>query len=152
MSNNYSRGDVQEDTYSTCDWNKREQTWKQQSCCAIGNCSKDRKREMDTTFPLWRNGSRYINPLMLQLNPSAQRRLTNIFNGDFAFWTVHFFNLCVKNQQTQQLFIQLINYVWHPLQVSALVTWCARTTSLDTPRPSTIFCRLLLNWASLRRY
>src|SRR5215475_12962017 len=30
--------------------------------------------------------------------------------------------------------------------VLCLVTWCAeRTTSLDTTRPSTIFCRLLLN-------
>src|SRR5215510_1257269 len=37
--------------------------------------------------------------------------------------------------------------------VLCLVTWCApRTTSLDTPRPSTIFYRLLLNSASLRRH
>jgi hypothetical protein len=28
----------------------------------------------------------------------------------------------------------------------------ARTTSLGTKRPSTIFYRLLLNWASLRRH
>jgi hypothetical protein len=27
-----------------------------------------------------------------------------------------------------------------------------RTTSLDATRPSTIFYRLLLNWASLRRH
>jgi hypothetical protein len=27
-----------------------------------------------------------------------------------------------------------------------------RTTPLETTRPSTIFCRLLLNWASLRRH
>src|SRR5215472_17640269 len=34
--------------------------------------------------------------------------------------------------------------------VLCLVTWCApRTTSLDTTHPSTIFYRLLLNWASL---
>jgi hypothetical protein len=25
---------------------------------------------------------------------------------------VHFINICVKNQQMQQLFIQFINYVW----------------------------------------
>jgi hypothetical protein len=36
--------------------------------------------------------------------------------------------------------------------VLCLVTWCLRTTSLDTKRPSTIFYRLLLNWASLRRH
>src|SRR5215510_4755649 len=85
---------------------------------------------------------------------------------------------CMKNQQIHQLFIQLINYVWMLLHVSALhyhlqgaflvpserrsieeqsieycgfvvlclVTLCAEhTTSLDTTRPSTIFCRLLLN-------
>jgi hypothetical protein len=26
--------------------------------------------------------------------------------------TVHFVNICVKNQQIHQLFIQFINYVW----------------------------------------
>jgi hypothetical protein len=25
---------------------------------------------------------------------------------------MHFVNICVKNQQMQQLFIQFINYVW----------------------------------------
>jgi hypothetical protein len=35
-----------------------------------------------------------------------------IFTADFSSWTVHFFNICVKNQQMQQLFIQFINYVW----------------------------------------
>jgi hypothetical protein len=34
-----------------------------------------------------------------------------IFTWDFAYWTVHFGNICVKNQQMQQLFIQFINYV-----------------------------------------
>jgi hypothetical protein len=34
-----------------------------------------------------------------------------LFAGDFASWTVHF-NICVKNQQMQQLYIQFINYVW----------------------------------------
>jgi hypothetical protein len=53
-----------------------------------------------------------INPLMLELNPSTQRCLVRIFTGDFASWTVHFINICVKNQQMQQLFIQFINYVW----------------------------------------
>jgi hypothetical protein len=37
-----------------------------------------------------------------------------------------------------------------------LVVWCVvispRTMPLDTTRPSIIFYRLLLNWASLRRY
>jgi hypothetical protein len=30
---------------------------------------------------------------------------TRFFTGDFASWTVHFFNICVKNQQIHQLFI-----------------------------------------------
>jgi hypothetical protein len=58
------------------------------------------------------NGRAYINPLMLELNPSAQRCLTRSFTGDFASLTVHFINICVKNQQIQQLFIQFINCVW----------------------------------------
>jgi hypothetical protein len=53
-----------------------------------------------------------INPLMLELNPSAQRCLTRFFTEDFASWTAHFINICVKNQQMQQLFIQFINYIW----------------------------------------
>jgi hypothetical protein len=53
-----------------------------------------------------------LNPLTPELNPSAQRCLTRLFTGDFASWTVHFVNICVKNQQIHQLFIQLINYVW----------------------------------------
>jgi hypothetical protein len=36
----------------------------------------------------------------------------DIFIGEFASWTVHFINICVKNQQIHQLFIQFINYVW----------------------------------------
>jgi hypothetical protein len=47
-----------------------------------------------------------------ELNPSAQRCLTGFFTGDFASLTVHFVNICVKNQQMQQLFIQFNNYVW----------------------------------------
>jgi hypothetical protein len=53
-----------------------------------------------------------VNLLMPELNPSAQRRLTRFFTGDFASWTVHFVNICVKSQQIHQLFIQFINYVW----------------------------------------
>jgi hypothetical protein len=52
-----------------------------------------------------------INPLTSKLSPSAQRCLTSFFTGDFASWTVHFVNICVKKQQMQQLFIQFINYV-----------------------------------------
>jgi hypothetical protein len=52
-----------------------------------------------------------INPLTPELNPSAQRCLTRFFTGDFASLTMHFVNICVKNQQIHQLFIQLINYV-----------------------------------------
>jgi hypothetical protein len=55
-----------------------------------------------------------FNPLTSELNPSAQRYLTRFFffAGDFASWTVHFVNICVKYQQMHQLFIQFINYVW----------------------------------------
>jgi hypothetical protein len=53
-----------------------------------------------------------FNPLTQELNASAQRCLTEIFTGDFAFWTLQFINICVKNQQMQQLLIQFINYVW----------------------------------------
>jgi hypothetical protein len=52
------------------------------------------------------------NPLTPELNPSAQRCLTRFFTVDFASSTVHFVNICVKNQQMQQLFIQFINFVW----------------------------------------
>jgi hypothetical protein len=62
----------------------------------------------------------YINPLTPELNPSAQRCLTRFCTGEFASWTVHFVNMCLKNQQMQQLFIQFINYVWYLLHVSAL--------------------------------
>jgi hypothetical protein len=33
---------------------------------------------------------------------------------------VRFVNICLKNQQKHQLFIQFINYVWYLLHVSAL--------------------------------
>jgi hypothetical protein len=61
-----------------------------------------------------------LNPLTPELNPSEQRCLTRFFTGDFASWTVHFVNICVKHQQIHQLVIQLINYVWYLLHVSAL--------------------------------
>jgi hypothetical protein len=51
-------------------------------------------------------------PLRPELNPSAQRCLTRFFTGDFDSWTVHFVNICAKNQQMKQLFIQFIIYVW----------------------------------------
>jgi hypothetical protein len=51
-------------------------------------------------------------PLKPELNFSAQRCLTRIFTGDLSSWTMHFVNICVKNQQIHQLFIQFINYVW----------------------------------------
>jgi hypothetical protein len=53
-----------------------------------------------------------INPLMPEFNPYAQRCLTRLFNADFASWTVHFVNICVKNQPIPKLFIQFINYQW----------------------------------------
>jgi hypothetical protein len=116
-----------------------------------------------------------INPLTPKLNPSAQCCLTRLFTGDFAFLTMHFLNICVINQQMQQLLIQYINYVWYLLHVSELhcylqgallvpsercsiedqsIEYCGwafflvkspHTMSLDTTRSSTIFYRLLLN-------
>jgi hypothetical protein len=37
--------------------------------------------------------------------------MDEIFTGDFASWAVHFVNICEKNQQIHQLFIQFIKYV-----------------------------------------
>jgi hypothetical protein len=54
-----------------------------------------------------------FNPLTAELGKYLRATLPDeTFNGDFASWTVHFVNMCVKNQQMQQLFIQFINYVW----------------------------------------
>jgi hypothetical protein len=36
--------------------------------------------------------------------------LPEIFYWGFCFLNLHFINICVKNQQMQQLFIQLIMY------------------------------------------
>jgi cellulose synthase/poly-beta-1,6-N-acetylglucosamine synthase-like glycosyltransferase len=54
----------------------------------------------------------FFIPLTQELNPSVQLCLTRFFTGDFASWTLHFVNICMKNQQMQQLFIQFTNYVW----------------------------------------
>jgi hypothetical protein len=59
----------------------------------------------------------YLNPLTPELNPSVQCCLARYLTGDFASWTMHIVNICVKKQQIHQLFIQFINYVRH---VSAL--------------------------------
>jgi hypothetical protein len=61
-----------------------------------------------------------LNALTQELNPSAQRCLTRFLTGYFASSTVHFVNICVKNQQMQQLFIQFTNYVWYLLHVLGL--------------------------------
>jgi hypothetical protein len=55
---------------------------------------------------------RALSPLTPQLNTSAQRCLTRFFTVDFASRTLHFINICVKNEQIHQLFIQSINCVW----------------------------------------
>jgi hypothetical protein len=62
----------------------------------------------------------YINPLTLELSPSAQRCLARFFTGNFASSTVNFVNICVKNQQMQQSSVQFINYVRYLLHVSQL--------------------------------
>jgi hypothetical protein len=51
-----------------------------------------------------------INPLT-EIKSLCSMLSDEIFTEDFASWTVHFVNICVKNQQMQQLFIQFINYV-----------------------------------------
>jgi hypothetical protein len=62
-----------------------------------------------------------FNPSKLELNPSAQRCLTRFFYWEFCLVNLHFVNICVKNQQIHQLFIQfIINRVWYLLHVSAL--------------------------------
>jgi hypothetical protein len=50
----------------------------------------------------------------LLAKPEIRRRtyMDEVFTGDFASWTLHFGNICVKNQQIHQLFIQFNNYVW----------------------------------------
>jgi hypothetical protein len=53
-----------------------------------------------------------FNPLTPELNSLRATLPDEIFIGDFASWTVHFVNICVKNQQIHQLFIQFIDYVW----------------------------------------
>jgi hypothetical protein len=61
-----------------------------------------------------------FNPSTPELNPSMQHCLMRFFTMDFASWTMHFLNICTKNQQIHQLFIHFINYVWYILHVSAL--------------------------------
>jgi hypothetical protein len=51
---------------------------------------------------IWRDQPQqrcHLNPLTPELNPSSQRCLTRFFTGDFATWTVHFVNICVKNNK-----------------------------------------------------
>jgi hypothetical protein len=72
----------------------------------------------------------YLIPLTPELNPFAQRCLTRFLPGILL----------------PEPCISLI-YAWKTNKY----TNYSFTTSLDTTRPSTIFYRLLLNWASLRR-
>jgi hypothetical protein len=55
---------------------------------------------------------------------------------------------------TQNATHHVTRILW--MGVLCLVTWCyglrSPRTSLDSTRPSTMFYRLLLNWASLRRH
>jgi hypothetical protein len=63
-----------------------------------------------TTYHILSN-SFFINPLTPELNPSAQRCLTRSFTADFASWTVHFVNICVKtNKCNNYSFSLLIMY------------------------------------------
>jgi hypothetical protein len=63
-----------------------------------------------------------INPSTPELNPSAQRCLMRFFKGDFASWTVHFVNVCMKNQQMQQY--EYINYrLTQPCFIKIKIVW-----------------------------
>jgi hypothetical protein len=53
----------------------------------------------------------WINPLTPELNPSAQRYLTKFLLG-ILFLEPCIYLIMRENKQTQQLFIQFINYVW----------------------------------------
>jgi hypothetical protein len=66
--------------------------------------------------------------------------ITHNFTGDFASWTVHFVNNCVKNQQIHQLFIQFINFVWYLLHVSALHAETCRSYLLKLINWRTNWC------------
>jgi hypothetical protein len=77
--------------------------------------STDRKLELKAKTSVAQTASQvavYAEGLTPELNPSAQRCLTRFFTGYFASGAVHFVNICMKNQQMQQLFIQFNNYVW----------------------------------------
>jgi hypothetical protein len=101
---------------------------------------------MDTvlTFPIVTviQNSSGFNSLTPELNPSAQRCLTRFATGDYASWNVHFVNVCVKNQQMQQLFIQFINYMVFP-------TCFAITLSSSGSVPSAVWDTL--NWEAVDR-
>jgi hypothetical protein len=52
-----------------------------------------------------------FNPLTPELIKSLRATLPEeIFTGDFASWTVHFVNICVRNQQMKHSFSLLIMY------------------------------------------
>jgi hypothetical protein len=54
----------------------------------------------------------FIEPFKAGIKSLRTTLPDEIFTGDSASWTVQFVNICVKNQQMQQLFIPFINYVW----------------------------------------
>jgi hypothetical protein len=86
-----------------------------------------------------------FNSLKPELNPSAQRCLTRFFTGDFASRTVNFVNICVKNQQMQQLFIKCINYVRYHLHVSALHFHLQRAFLVPSERCSIVDGRVVFS-------
>jgi hypothetical protein len=74
---------------------------------SVGAVDHSRLRHLETGSVV--HPATLFNPLTPELNPSPQRCLARFFTGDFASWTVHFVNTCVKNQQMQQLFIQVLH-------------------------------------------
>jgi hypothetical protein len=71
-----------------------------------------------------------FNPLTPELNPSAQHWLTKFLMGIFLL------EACIS-----------LIYAW---KINKYTNYSF--SLLDTTRPSTVFYRLLLNWASLRRH
>jgi hypothetical protein len=68
--------------------------------------------------------------------------MTRFFSGNFASWTLHV-NICIKNQQIQQLFIQFIN------NVMVAPTCFGITLTYSGSVPSAFW--EMLNWGTVDR-
>jgi hypothetical protein len=77
--------------------------------------------------------------------PSKARNLTSCIHGRDFLLGILLLEPCIS-----------LMYAWKTNKYTnysfSLLIMCLRTTSLYTTRPSTIFCRPFLSWASLRRH